>query len=304
MLSNVKPANKWPQVSEGGGVSIFAGPNACLPWKPLCFQCLCIAPTYELALQIGQVLEQMGKFCPEVQLKYAVRGNRRACGSLSVSLEGFFCQNQSSEPGCVLSVARGTKVQEQMVVGTPGTVYDWCAKQKALDPKKITMFVLDEADVMISMQGHRDQSIRIKRWVLLTFLLVGCPALGPSSLPPPPPPPFRLLAEDCQMLFFSATFEDSVWEFAQVIIPEPNIIRLKREEETLDNIRQFYIMCESKEEKFSALCNLYGCLTIAQTIVFCQVGPQSCRTRLFTAKRVPASDPARLENIGVQVKRI
>lgn len=73
------------------------------------------------------------------------------------------------------------------------------------------------------------------------------------------------------MLFFSATFEDSVWKFAERIIPDPNIIRLKREEETLDNIRQFYIICKSKEEKFSALCNLYGCLTIAQTIVFCHV---------------------------------
>ncbi|CAG03813.1 unnamed protein product, partial [Tetraodon nigroviridis] len=213
MLGIVNPADKWPQ-------------------------CLCIAPTYELALQIGQVLEQMGRFCADVRLVYAVRGNR---------------------------IVRGTKVQEQIVVGTPGTVYDWCAKQKVLDPKKITMFVLDEADVMISMQGHRDQSIRIQRWVLLALLL-----WGSSVGPPPPPPPLRLLPKGCQMLFFSATFEDSVWEFAERIIPEPNYIRLKREEETLDNIRQFYIMCGSKEEKFSALCNLYGCLTIAQTIVFCQ----------------------------------
>lgn len=60
-------------------------------------------------------------------------------------------------------------MQEQIVIGTPGTIYDWCSKQKAFDPKKITMFVLDEADVMIAMQGHRDQSIRIQRWVLLSL---------------------------------------------------------------------------------------------------------------------------------------
>lgn len=79
-----------------------------------------------------------------------------------------------------------------------------------------------------------------------------------------------------------------MWKFAERIIPDPNIIRLKREEETLDNIRQFYIVCKNKEEKFSALCNLYGCLTIAQTIVFCQVGQQSCPwvTVRITAKRV------------------
>lgn len=176
-------------------------------------------------------------------------------------------------------------MQEQIVIGTPGTVYDWCTKQKAFDPKKITMFVLDEADVMIAMQGHRDQSIRIQRWVLLPWLLCGCP-VGPSPLPPP----LRLLPKDCQMLFFSATFEDSVWKFAERIIPDPNIIRLKREEETLDNIRQFYIVCKDKEEKFSALCNLYGCLTIAQTIVFCQVSQQSRprMTRRMAARRIPA----------------
>lgn len=41
-----------------------------------CLQCLCIAPTYELALQIGQVTEQMGKFCADVKLAYGIRGNR------------------------------------------------------------------------------------------------------------------------------------------------------------------------------------------------------------------------------------
>ena len=73
------------------------------------------------------------------------------------------------------------------------------------------------------------------------------------------------------MLLFSATFEDSVWRFAEQIVPDPNIIRLKREEETLDTIKQFYVLCKAKEDKFMALCNLYGCLTIAQAMVFCHV---------------------------------
>ncbi|KAI3357752.1 hypothetical protein L3Q82_016157 [Scortum barcoo] len=189
MLSHVNPANKWTQ-------------------------CLCIAPTYELALQIGQVIEQMGKFCPDVKLAYGIRGNR---------------------------MERGTKLQEQIVIGTPGTILDWCTKYKLIDPKKITMFVLDEADVMIATQGHRDQSIRIH----------------------------RQLSKDCQMLLFSATFEDSVWRFAEQVVPDPNIIRLKREEETLDTIKQFYVVCREKEDKFTALCNLYGSLTIAQAMIFC-----------------------------------
>ncbi|KAM7411298.1 hypothetical protein PAMA_021338 [Pampus argenteus] len=189
MLSHITPANKWTQ-------------------------CLCISPTYELALQIGQVIEQMGKFCPDVKLSYAIRGNK---------------------------VERGIKLQDQIVIGTPGTVHDWCTKYKLIDPKKITMFVLDEADVMIATQGHRDQSIRIH----------------------------RQLTKDCQMLLFSATFEESVWRFAERVVPDPNIIKLKREEETLDTIKQFYVVCKEKEDKFTALCNLYGSLTIAQAMIFC-----------------------------------
>lgn len=189
MLSHVNPANNWTQ-------------------------CLCISPTYELALQIGQVIEQMGKFCPDVKVQYAIRGNR---------------------------MHRGIQLQDHIVIGTPGTVLDWCTKYKLIDPKKITMFVLDEADVMIATQGHQDQSLRI----------------------------YRQLTKDCQMLLFSATFEESVWSFAERVVPDPNIIKLKREEETVDNIKQFYVECKDKEDKFTALCDLYGCLTIAQAMIFC-----------------------------------
>lgn len=49
------------------------------------------------------------------------------------------------------------------MIGTPGTMSDWLTKKKVIDPKKVRVFVLDEADVMIGMQGHQDQSIRIQR---------------------------------------------------------------------------------------------------------------------------------------------
>lgn len=62
-----------------------------------------------------------------------------------------------------ISVQKGIRLQEQIVIGTPGTVQDWCGKLKFFDPKKIKVFVLDEADVMIATQGHQDQSIRIQR---------------------------------------------------------------------------------------------------------------------------------------------
>lgn len=73
------------------------------------------------------------------------------------------------------------------------------------------------------------------------------------------------------MLLFSATFEDSVWQFAERIIPDPNVIKLRKEELTLNNIRQYYVLCENRKGKYQALCNIYGGITIGQAIIFCQV---------------------------------
>ncbi|XP_037704565.1 ATP-dependent RNA helicase DDX19A-like [Choloepus didactylus] len=56
---------------------------------------------------------------------------------------------------------------------------------------------------------------------------------------------------------------------AQKVVPDPNIIKLKREEETLDTIKQYYVLCNNRDEKFQALCNLYGAITIAQAMIFC-----------------------------------
>ena len=50
-------------------------------------------------------------------------------------------------------------------MGTAGTVLDWILKRKVVDPSKIVMFVLDEADVMIDQQGQQDQTVRIQKFV-------------------------------------------------------------------------------------------------------------------------------------------
>jgi superfamily II DNA/RNA helicase len=100
--------------------------------------------------------------------------------------------------------------QEQIVMGTAGTMLDWVLKKKVIDAKKIKMFVLDEADVMIDQQGQQDQTIRIQ----------------------------RQLSKECQMVLFSATYNEEVMKFASMVIPDPVIMRLKRNEESLDNIKQ------------------------------------------------------------------
>ncbi|XP_035229538.1 ATP-dependent RNA helicase DDX19A-like [Stegodyphus dumicola] len=175
---------------------------------------LILSPTYELAMQTGKVAKQMAKFCPNIEFCFAVRGE---------------------------VLQRGEKITAHFMIGTPGKVYDWAMRYKFFDLRKIKVFVLDEADVMISTQGYQDQSIRIH----------------------------KQLPKDCQMLLFSATYSEEVMQFAELIVSDPIIIKLKREEDSLDNIDQYYIVCRDKEEKFQALCNIYGTVSIGQAIIFC-----------------------------------
>ncbi len=48
-------------------------------------------------------------------------------------------------------------------------------------------------------------------------------------------------------------------------------MQLQRSEESLSNIKQYYVWCHGEKDKFKALSNLYGVLTIGQCIVFCHV---------------------------------
>lgn len=60
-------------------------------------------------------------------------------------------------------------------------------------------------------------------------------------------------------------------KFATSIIPNPVVLKLKKEEQSLDNIKQFYVKCRSEEDKFQALANIYGTVSVGQAMVFCHV---------------------------------
>ena len=87
--------------------------------------------------------------------------------------------------------------------------------------------------------------------------------------------PHRTLPKDCQTLLFSTTYDEEVMKFAKAVVPDPLIIRLRREEESLDNIKQFYVRCRDKEDKFQVVSNMYGVVSLGQCIVFCQVSISS-----------------------------
>ena len=74
-------------------------------------------------------------------------------------------------------------------------------------------------------------------------------------------------------MLFSATYDEDVTRFAVKLIPDATILRLKREDDSLDNIKQFYIERKDSSELDRAIAYIYGATTIGRAIIFCQVRP-------------------------------
>lgn len=142
----------------------------------------------------------------------------------------------------------GTNVREDMaklqegvhvVVGTPGRVFDMI-NRRALRADTIKIFCLDEADEMLS-RGFKDQIYEV----------------------------FQLLPQDTQVVLLSATMPADVLEVTKKFMRDPVRILVKRDELTLEGIKQFYIAVEKEEWKLDTLCDLYETVTITQAVIFC-----------------------------------
>merc|ERR1712032_442344 len=72
-----------------------------------------------------------------------------------------------------------------------------------------------------------------------------------------------------QVCLFSATMPLEVLEITSRFMQEPIKILVKRDELTLEGIKQFYIGVEREEWKLDTLCDLYETLTITQAIIYC-----------------------------------
>ncbi|GBG26103.1 ATP-dependent RNA helicase eIF4A [Hondaea fermentalgiana] len=126
-----------------------------------------------------------------------------------------------------------------IVVGTPGRIWDMLGRN-AIRTESVGLFILDEADEMLS-RGFRDQIYEV----------------------------FRFLPEKVQVALFSATMPLEVLEVSRRFMRDPVRILVKRDELTLEGIKQFYVAVEKEEWKFGTLCDLYETLTITQAIIYC-----------------------------------
>ena len=72
-----------------------------------------------------------------------------------------------------------------------------------------------------------------------------------------------------QIVLVSATLPHEVLEMTHKFMTDPVRVLVKRDELTLEGIKQFFVAVEKEEWKFDTLCDLYDTLTITQAVIFC-----------------------------------
>jgi len=128
---------------------------------------------------------------------------------------------------------------QHVVSGTPGRVFDMI-KRRNLRTRSIKMLILDESDEMLN-KGFKEQIYDV----------------------------YRFLPPATQVVLVSATLPHEILEMTQKFMTDPIRILVKRDELTLEGIKQFFVAVEREEWKFETLCDLYDTLTITQAVIFC-----------------------------------
>ena len=77
-------------------------------------------------------------------------------------------------------------------------------------------------------------------------------------------------------MLVSATLPHEILEITHKFMTEPVRVLVKRDELTLEGIKQFFVAVEKEEWKFDTLCDLYDTLTITQAVIFCNTKRKVC----------------------------
>ena len=79
---------------------------------------------------------------------------------------------------------------------------------------------------------------------------------------------FRFMPKEAQVALFSATLGEEALEITEKFMRDPVRVLVKREELTLEGIRQFYVMCDKEDFKLDTLVDLYETVSISQCVIF------------------------------------
>ncbi|KAG7195161.1 RNA helicase [Scheffersomyces spartinae] len=196
--------------------------------------------TATFSIGILQVIESKSKECqalilsPTRELAVQIQGVVKHLGNyMNIQTHACIGGTQLGED------LKKLKQGQQIVSGTPGRVLDM-VKRRNLNIRNVKMLILDEADELF-LKGFKDQIYEI----------------------------YKFLPSNVQIVIVSATMSREVLELTNKFTTDPVKILVKRDDVTLEGIKQFHIQCEKEDWKFDTLCDLYDSLTITQAVIFC-----------------------------------
>jgi len=178
-------------------------------------QVLCLSPTRELTMQISQVYEGIGAFVSGLKVATLVGG---------VSVDDNVRTLKRDPP--------------HVAIGTPGRVFDMI-RRRALDLSSIKMFLLDEADEMLSY-GFKEQVQEI----------------------------FQYMPSGVQTCIFSATMPSYIFDVTNKFMINPLKIIVKTEQLTLEGIAQHYVAVTDDVQKYEILVDLYAAISVGHCIIY------------------------------------
>ena len=126
-----------------------------------------------------------------------------------------------------------------IIVATPGRI-GHLIRDRFVNTRHVRYFVMDEADELLS-EGFTDQVRDII-----------------SQLP-----------EEIQIGLYTATITDEMNDIVKRFMRNPIEVRVKREQLTLEGIRQYKVVLERDNWKFDVLKDLYSSISIYQMMIYC-----------------------------------
>lgn len=170
---------------------------------------------------------------PTRELARQTRVAMKALGSF-MNVKVHTCIGGTSQSDDNKALEAGVHV----VTGTPGRIFD-NIKQGKLNTTHIKIWVIDEADEMFS-KGFKDQIYYI----------------------------YRFLPDQLQIVLVSATLPNDVLTLTSKFMTDPVRILVKRDELSLQGIKQFFVNVQSEDWKYDTLTDLYDLMRITQSVVF------------------------------------
>lgn len=181
-----------------------------------CTQAMVLSPTRELSRQTCDVIK-----------------------SLSAQMKGVETQLMIGGTSTESSISSLRDRPPHIVVGCPGRIHDMLRRQ-FINPAKLQLIVLDEADEMLSV-GFKEQVYNILQY----------------------------LNNEVQVALFSATMPPELSALTEKFMRNPVKILVKADMLTLEGIAQYRVVLDDDPQKYATLKDIYEVISMSQCIIYC-----------------------------------